>query len=1335
MIGNPLEELRRRAQLLTAPGGELAWMATPQLLQRPDLKPWELQTALNADVAGILGHVIKDAPLRGTQSLIGNLNVPGDSGLSGEEKYRQMWAARDDPLSEALADIALDPWTYSGFGLFGKGKALGTLADAIPNPLVRAGTTKALGFLDTVDTGVATVSAQAMAAALGTPKAATKLVAKIPGIEKVPVLGQVGTLFDPSQQTILAGRVRDLVDMMGQIKNGGHEFRELARDLAESRRRAAGGGPTPPSSGLTRPPAPPAEPTDEVLEQFQAAGIIPPTPAPAVPPSAMQTLSGLWTDVRRDIGELATPEARSAAVMFKQQGEQTTADAYQRAFAVREEVRNAIGPNALSKATAKTAEEIMGLGRIDNAFARAERESVDVIDAVRYAINEVGEQFPLDPNVPPDAAKLERIDRALASIDRALTSWGPRIREATDSGARAALVMKRNQAMNRAVEALKKDLGPLPEDLVTRVGARNAELEKIGMGQPGFTANLVSRFADDTDLVERIMGRVEELGAARRTRGLPADRDLYDVAINEVADELATDLGLRNSPDVLDRVFGPGAGKVVAGGARHAGGLASGLWREFALTGPGYLVNNLVGGLVAGMPEGINPYTVARRLPQTVGKLLRREEVHVDDVEKLQELTGIQLPERLSTQSGSQAELLAAHEVSRRGAQRASEVLGAKVLGPAGAGLGAVAGNVKASLEDATPEERRALVAKGAAAGGVVGAGFPTASKAFYHLAGASETAMRESAYLHRATERIQTHLPDLMTEVGRVLAERRPVVRPGPGGQGRRVSQRALPGATQQRIMTELQEVLDRQGNLISPQTLQAVLLKNGVELERAQGVGKFWADKLDDASQGGLALANKIHFDYQDLTNAEQFIRSVMPFSTWSMKALPYFARHLAQRPGLMLAIQELNETTDAYKKEHGLTDRFTGGLPIGAGDALFSALLGRSVSPHFNLLRAVTPFGDVGRSMAQMDAPEDEDAGVLTRPLAAIESVLPGFNPLLTTAARSAGLLGNAAPRGLIGRTGPLEALTGINLNLPQEQLERTLRAAVGQEPLDYRATAIDKRIDELAVAAETTTRGKGPAAAAFQRAKVERKGEIYEQAKREVERESGVRALAGGLVGSLAPQAILPEEEARIRQARTPIEQGGRYGRLEPAAAGELRRAMKAGEGKAAASPQVLDATVQMITGLYGDVPPVLQRQLDVGTNERLQDIQQMLYRIQVGQEPLLGAYGPAGTSKEAEAKNLLAVYYNPAALLAKVPRYAALPQAQQDRIAAQVEAYQQAPPERQARLRKDPGMKRMLDEMRRQQEALRATNPTLDAYLRLETASKGSATLDDFLELS
>jgi len=1041
---------------------------------------------------------------------------------------------------------------------------------------------------------------------------------------------------------------------------------------------------------------------------------------PGTTEGARHKLAELQADYGREIQGIADPAARAAALQMKGQVDQLMEAAYTRAFLTREGLRTDYGDDVLSAATALGPDLDAGYKEIGQAFEQAFGSAAQAIQAGRFGAKQLAERAAdaaADPTLMP---QLERAQREMANI---VASYAPQIRDAGVEG-RLALVEKRKLDLQAVVDEVKA-LAPLPDDLATLVPRRFKQLDYLLQGDSALKADLPDRFAGQDELIQRVLDEVQSLAGKKRTKELGPDADLYGMALEAIRKQRADEVGLgASNPDL------PRALQQLQQGIGQGVGLGTGLLKEFMLTTGAYSASNLSGTLAMSALKGVKPQDILKRLPEHLKPALagKAQPVVGHDVQNWLDLTEQPLHGGLLSDVGMQAEFVATQDWADKARKTASEKIGSKWLAGGGGFLGGT-GQIVTDDEGADLGD----VAKGATVGAVLGAGFPKASRYMRGIAAAVESAAREAAFLKGAAERTAVAKQDLGREVVQALAEKRPTLAPGPGGIGRVVTSQGTPPAQFKQTLDDLREVFDRQGGVVSPTTLEAVLIKNGMAFEQARQLGHSWQSKLDDASQAGVKLSHEINFDYENLNNFEQFMRTVVPFSTWALKAYPFFAKQLAERPALAVGIRELNDMTEEERTGMGLTGRFTGSVPLGAGDLLFGALLGRDVKAFFSPLRSVVPFSDVGRSLQSVA--REEGGGPLGKPLGIMEAFLPGPHPAIQLGMRLSGLLGNAPPEGLSfgGAARPLAALTGVDLNAPGVALERTIRQGFGQEPVDFKDSAILKRIDELAVGQTGhTTRDKLAAVTPYQQAKVNRKGPIWDQAKGEVERETAVRSTVGFLGGPVAPQALLSPEEEAIRGARRPPETGGSYVQFDPGAGEELRERIKRGEAGVAASPRVMKAMLEQLDDLYGEnIPAPAQRLLEVGTNEAVNNLQSELYQLQVGAEPLIGAYGSqASTKAETDLRNVLGLYHNPRALLADDPAFMRLSPAEQDRIGRMLEQYGAATPSQQRLLRSVP-MEAWLKAVQSRKEVMRKNQPALDDYLNYEAERRGAGTIEDY----
>jgi len=102
--------------------------------------------------------------------------------------------------------------------------------------------------------------------------------------------------------------------------------------------------------------------------------------------------------------------------------------------------------------------------------------------------------------------------------------------------------------------------------------------------------------------------------------------------------------------------------------------------------------------------------------------------------------------------------------------------------------------------------------------------------------------------------------------------------------------SQRNGLPANQAAIDAARQLVRDSNGQVSVDQVVQH-LTQRGVKPTAIDDVAGELDDILYNASQRGVALSNSFNFDYQDLSALERSITTAFPFSTWLLKATPFY------------------------------------------------------------------------------------------------------------------------------------------------------------------------------------------------------------------------------------------------------------------------------------------------------------------------------------------------------------------------------------------------------------------------------------------------------------
>lgn len=364
----------------------------------------------------------------------------------------------------------------------------------------------------------------------------------------------------------------------------------------------------------------------------------------------------------------------------------------------------------------------------------------------------------------------------------------------------------------------------------------------------------------------------------------------------------------------------------------------------------------------------------------------------------------------------------------------------------------------------------------------------------------------------------------------------------------------------------------------LMSADALEQVALRHGATAEQAATLRAAWDEQASLAHAAGVRRSNAIHFDYSDVNRLTAAARDtgVAPFITWQQKALPKFASLLLQNPRFLVAIDGLNNLTDADAEEAGLTSRYARLVKLGGlGDFLAEQVLGRADGTMLGApLKALFPYSDVGKEDAlPANANPLERVLAELRPLGLSPGPVVGL-PLMAVGATS------ELPVDLY-RTSPyLKALstqlTGREADpeLLTKHLIRAARGAVGAgvQPTvtgDFlRDRAIRQRIAEIAVE-ETGKPPAGPYAIAMD----DPASQLWLRARAEVDRQ---RMGEVGLSATLPFRTkLLSDTEAQIRGIREqtgvgPADSAARRAQpatpteLATAQAETLRKPLKAGE---------------------------------------------------------------------------------------------------------------------------------------------------------------------------
>jgi hypothetical protein len=327
----------------------------------------------------------------------------------------------------------------------------------------------------------------------------------------------------------------------------------------------------------------------------------------------------------------------------------------------------------------------------------------------------------------------------------------------------------------------------------------------------------------------------------------------------------------------------------------------------------------------------------------------------------------------------------------------------------------------------------------------------------------------------------------------------------------------------------------LSRNGNL-KPDEIHTFILKKGGTTGQADALSSgWWQDSDDLAIAPAVADNTGINFDYSDVPNITEWLRrsQVMPFVTWTSKALPVYAAILMQHPQYIWAIDQLNDLSEEDIQEAGLTERWAGLARQGMlGSMVADLALGKNGSMLAQPWKLIFPYADLGVREPNEDDTLIDQLMTVLQPL----GLTPG--PAVTMPLEAVGAISDR-PFGLFRPSSYIEAVGGaiegrpIDFEAPSTALQRASRAALGAEDQESVSGlhpavewAIRNRIAEIAF--EETG---GPAKGQYLVAMDDPTSGIWRRAAAEIARERGVQTA----IGSLAPirPKFLSQTEERIR----------------------------------------------------------------------------------------------------------------------------------------------------------------------------------------------------------
>lgn len=682
-------------------------------------------------------------------------------------------------------------------------------------------------------------------------------------------------------------------------------------------------------------------------------------------------------------------------------------------------------------------------------------------------------------------------------------------------------------------------------------------------------------------------------------------------------------------------------------------------WKQQALASLSYIYSNSKSGILGSLLEN-GPGGAARTaadLVDNAGHILAGRPFNTDRAMELASATGAPIPKSLHEMADNALN-------ATSGPANARTLLGSKTRD---ALLGAGVGALGAYADDQNP-----IV--GALAGAGAMAALPKVASRIRKSSQGVETVLRESGWVEGMSKDLARNILDMNAEIASILTK------PGARASGTAVSQNFL---------DQIAQHISDQGGQVSSDALRAHLLNNvRVTPQRVEEATRALDDALYAASQNGVKTSNAFNFDYQDLSNVERVITQVAPFSTWYLKAIPFYTKQGFQHPVLANLVTSKAETSAQMQSDRNLPSRFAGTLPNQAQGGLMSAIVGRPLEAFSDPLAALLPFGGAARDIQNMQFEDRPDADPIKIILGYLGAAGLGLNPAISTGLQVAGIgsdMSDPSNSSLLRWGGPLggaTALAGravgaatgetpdwyINPSRGVQKIIDTVRqtgdaathGGQGRQVLDGTELAIERRVDELALKQTGKPIGSDdPAIAPYMRAKVNKSGPIWQQASTEVHQERGTQSLLGFVSPDLRPDAVLTPEEAKIRLAKGEA-------LIDPAVAHDLTQAASTrpndmADPKIVAQVQAANDVVTSITGK--PTPQVISDRLANPTNANVAWVSGQIYGWSADQQPLMQGYGSGGSPEARRISNELGMMSHAGEDIAG-PDQAALVQANQ-----------------------------------------------------------------------
>jgi hypothetical protein len=237
-------------------------------------------------------------------------------------------------------------------------------------------------------------------------------------------------------------------------------------------------------------------------------------------------------------------------------------------------------------------------------------------------------------------------------------------------------------------------------------------------------------------------------------------------------------------------------------------------------------------------------------------------------------------------------------------------------------------------------------------------------------------------------------------------------------------------------------------------------------------------------------------------------------------------------------------------------------------------------------------------------------------------------------------------------------------------------------------------------------------------------------VWQQAQSDARAQLAARQIPGFLTQAIQPQALLTPEEAAMRVARTPVQQGGQRVVLDPKVTQKLQDALSKQGPTAVTPPELLKPVQDAVTQLWGDQPPdIITFYLQDGRLGPVNTARELVGQAQIMANPLAAGYSGGGSPEESRLEEMLSAYNNPGALVGKN-----LSPAAQRKLTEAYSQYSQMPAAFQKKLLADHSPTGYwLQQALTARDNYKAANPLLGQYLDYLASTGGTGNKKEFLE--